>query len=312
MALDHYVSQVHLKNFYDISLGDRMHAIKKVTGAYFKCNAYSQCRIDDHSTTTYLKEPRAIEDFLKNIEPKYNTATEKLYCGKIDQECIHTIVGFIAFISCCTPASIRLAKFAFHTLSSLQLKTLEKLDLLPKVLEIFGDVKLTQLLDDNLVKINIDGKYPQAVGISTIYERMSVWGNSRWEIIINNYDDSPFFTSDNPLVIEHIYEGAFNRIIPLTPMLAVRLCYVAPTIQMPYNSNYDDFTCSRYEASRNEILNINKLIVQCAEDIVYFSNNLSWVANFIGKHATSKLEAVSNVVKLSSNDIVEIYLKITK
>jgi hypothetical protein len=54
MALDHYVSQVHLRSFYSPALGERLYAIRKSNGKAFTPNSESVCRIDDGSTNAYL------------------------------------------------------------------------------------------------------------------------------------------------------------------------------------------------------------------------------------------------------------------
>ena len=78
MPLDHYVPQVHLRNFYSPTLGSLMYAIRKSDLKSFTPNAQSVCRIEDGSTNLYLREDRAIEEFLRGIEPKYNPALAKL------------------------------------------------------------------------------------------------------------------------------------------------------------------------------------------------------------------------------------------
>src|SRR5713226_7428829 len=88
MPLDHYVSQVHLKNFYSPALEEQMYAIRKSDLKRFCCGSRSVCRIEDGSTNAYLKEDRIIEKFLLDVEPKYNASVAKLRDGKIDQECI--------------------------------------------------------------------------------------------------------------------------------------------------------------------------------------------------------------------------------
>src|SRR5829696_2258688 len=101
MALDHYISQVHLKQFYSPALGELMYATKKSDLKSFRCNSKSVCRIEENSTNAYLLQDRAIEDFLLSVEPKYNSSLAKLRSGEIDGECIAAISGFVAFVSCC-------------------------------------------------------------------------------------------------------------------------------------------------------------------------------------------------------------------
>jgi hypothetical protein len=108
MPLDHYVSQVYLKNFYSPKLGGLMHAIRKSDLKSFTPNAQSICRIEDGSTNSYLREDRVVEEFLKGIEPKYNRALEKLTAANIDPECIYTIAGFVAYVLVCSPAGMRI------------------------------------------------------------------------------------------------------------------------------------------------------------------------------------------------------------
>ena len=88
MALDHYVSQVHLRNFYSPTLGERMHAVRKSDSKSFTPNAESVCRIEQGSSNAYLTHDRLIEELLTGIEPKYNAAAKKLAAGEIDPECI--------------------------------------------------------------------------------------------------------------------------------------------------------------------------------------------------------------------------------
>jgi hypothetical protein len=72
MALDHYVFQVHLKRFYSPALGELMYATKTSDLKTFTPRSQAVCRTDEGNTNDFLTEPRAIEEFLKTIESKYN------------------------------------------------------------------------------------------------------------------------------------------------------------------------------------------------------------------------------------------------
>src|ERR1035441_5390777 len=108
MPLDHYVSQVHLKQFFSPALGSRLYATKKSDMKSFQCHSRDVCRIEDGSTNAYLTDERAIEDFLRGIEPNYDTSITKLRQGAIDQECIAVIAGFAAYVTSCAPAAMRI------------------------------------------------------------------------------------------------------------------------------------------------------------------------------------------------------------
>ena len=69
--LDHYVPQVHIRRFYSPALGERLYAIRKSDLKAFTPNSKGVCGVHDGSTSPYLVEDRAIEDFLQTIEPGY-------------------------------------------------------------------------------------------------------------------------------------------------------------------------------------------------------------------------------------------------
>src|SRR6266480_1785572 len=135
MALDHYVSQVHLRNFYSPALGSRMYAIRKSDLKSFECRSRDVCRIEDGSTNSYLIHDRAIEDFLRDVEPKYNASVAKLRTGKIDQECIYVVAGFVSFITSCTPAAMRIHSEPLKRLVETEAAVLDRNGMLPKAPE---------------------------------------------------------------------------------------------------------------------------------------------------------------------------------
>jgi hypothetical protein len=131
MALDHYVSQVHLRKFYSPALGNRLYAIRKSDVKAFTPRSEDVCRIMDGSTNAYLREGRAIEDFLKTIEPNYNAALDKLIAGEIDDTCIYTIAGFVAYVISCSPAGMRIGSGPLKSTVETTAAMLEAQGLLP-------------------------------------------------------------------------------------------------------------------------------------------------------------------------------------
>jgi hypothetical protein len=85
-----------------------MYAIRKSDLKRFTPNAQAVCRIDEGNTNEYLVEPRAIEEFLKTVEGRYNRAVSALEAAKPDQEAIYVIAGFVSYLLTCSPAAIRI------------------------------------------------------------------------------------------------------------------------------------------------------------------------------------------------------------
>jgi Protein of unknown function (DUF4238) len=285
MPLDHYVPQVHLRKFYSPVLGNRMYAIRKSDLKVFTPRSEDVCRIMDGSTNAYLREDRAIEDFLKTIEPNYNVALDKLIVGEIDNTCIYTIAGFVAYVISCSPAGMRIGSGPLKSTVETTAVMMEAKGLLPPPPPQLGDTTLTELLRDGAVNVTIDPKYPQAIGISLILELTALFGNFKWEILHNDFDDSPFFTSDFAAAIEKTNDPRIlNRIVPLAPNLALQITPELTIDKGRLNFSFTNFGYRCRKVGRKELVKLNCLIVRCAEDSVFYRDEHPWVRPFVTKN----------------------------
>jgi len=291
MALDHYIPQVHLRNFYSPTLGNLMYAIRKSDLKSFTPDARSVCRIEDGSTNSYLREDRAIEEFLKGIEPKYNAAVANLRAGSFDRQPLYVIAGFTAYVFTCSPGGMRVFSRPLKVACEDAFRILDSANRLPSVPPELGGEGLTALMDSGEAFVAVDPKYSQAVSIASILENTIAFANSRWDILRNPFDRSPFFTSDFPVAIERTGDArVLNKILPLAPDLAVRIC---PDLSQ--GRKRDDFSFSQFRGAvrklrRSEVVGINRLIVRCAETTVFFRDDHEWVPGFVKKNAGFRVE----------------------
>lgn len=160
MPLDYFIPQVHLRNFYSADDKGRLVAVKKDDLKTFHPWSEDVCRRPDGSTNLYLHEPRAIEEFLKRIEPNYNAALDALRNRAIGVEHVYVIAGFVAYIVSCSPTAMRMNTPHIAATVRSATELLDAQGLIPPVPEAFGNRGLTELLDDGSVKITIDEKYP--------------------------------------------------------------------------------------------------------------------------------------------------------
>lgn len=296
MPLDHYIPQVHLRNFYSPVLGDRMYATRKSDLKSFTQNSKNVCRINDGSTNAYLKEDRSIEEFLKTIEPEYNGALAKLIEDNIDEQCIYTISGFVAYVVSCSPAGMRIQSGPLESSVETMAAIMDARGLIPppprelKELGLGGD-SLVELLGTGAVKVKVDPKFPQAIGISSIHRSLAIFRSFRWDILLNDFKDSPFFASDFPAAIEETTDPRIiNRIVPLAPNLAIR---IRPDLTIDNDLadfSFANFRCRRRSISHKEVEEINRLIVRCAEDTVFYRDDSAWVQRFIAKNRHYRVE----------------------
>jgi len=292
MPLDHYVSQVHLKNFYSPKRKCLMSAIRKNDLKSFPTNSDSVCRIESGSTNRYLQDVRAIESFLKGIEPKYNTAIRKLAENQIDAECIYVVAGFVAYVLTCSPAGMRIKSEYLKSMVEEVAQMAEKQELFSASPPELAGESLTQLIKDGKIDIAIDSKYPQAIGINSILSVTNMFGNSTWEVLTNPYSDSPFFTSDFPVTIEETDDPRIrNRVIPLSPSLALR---IRPDPNFEENQRNFSFSNFRYhikKINRTQVTNINRLVVRCAESMVFYRDDCEWIPRFVKKNALFRIKS---------------------
>ena len=290
-----------------------MYAIRKSDLKLFTPNAESVCRIEDGSTNFYLREDRIIEEFLKRIEPGYNAALTNLMKAKIDQESIFVIAGFVAYVSTCSPAAMRIYSASLKAVAEHTAIFLDSKGSLPLPPLELGGKNLTELLQSGEIQVNIDPKYPQAFGIASILSHTITYGNYNWDILINPFEDSPFFTSDFPIAIERAHNTHIsNKIIPLAPYIAIRIRPNLSYDRKNPNYSFSDFKYTIRKLNRSEVVKINRLIVRCAETIVFFRDNFNWVLNFVKKNSGFRIETITGNLPYEKGSILWATQEISK
>ncbi len=297
MPLDHYVSQVHLRHFCHPDSEGQLHAIRKSNLKYFPPKPKDVCRIEDGSTNAYLKNDRAIEEFLKGVEPKYNASLAKLRDCKMDSGSIFPIAGFVAYVASCAPAAMRIHSEPLRKVVEDTGNILDKQHKIPKAPEALGNKSYSELIEDGTVQIEIDRKYPQALGIASITTRTSLFGNAQWEVLKNEHTDSPFFTSDFPVAIEVGDDPlVVNQIVPLAPDLALRIIPNKDLARAKPDLFFPQFSCLYQTLDRQDVLKLNRLIVRCAEDAVFYKDERDWISDFITKNRHYRIETITRSI----------------
>jgi Protein of unknown function (DUF4238) len=300
MPLDHYVSQVHLRQFYSPALGGKqMHGFRKRDGHVFPCSSKDVCRVADGSTNEYLLKDRIIEEYLKTIEPNYNAAIAELRTGRPNLDTVYVIAGFAAYVTSCSPAAMRLHAGPLRSTVEATGKILDASGEIPRAPESLGGKSYTELIESGIIKTTIDEKYPQALGINGIMDRVNIWGNSAWDILINEHaGDSPFFTTDFASGIElSDDQRIINRLVPLAPDLALRIRPDLDARDLSKDTTFKAFRCRLQTPSRKEVRAINQNIARCGEELVFFRDNHDWVEGFLNKHRSFRVEPVTTEIK---------------
>ncbi|MEP7351428.1 MAG: DUF4238 domain-containing protein [Sphingorhabdus sp.] len=291
MPLDHYVSQVHLRKFYAADANFRKtYGYRKSDGAEFPCGSEDVCRMEEGSTNQFLTEPRFIEDFLRKVEPAYDSACDSITARQFTFDDILVIAGFASFVICCSPTAMRLGAKKLEMLTHTQVELMEQAGLLDPPPAELGGKSATELIQNGALQIEIDQKYPQAMGISNVVNLSNSMASFHWEILLNPKSDKfPFLSSDFPAAIERPnLRVPANRIVPLRPDLAVRIIpQIRPAGRPDMNS---DFLYKIRQISPSEVRQINVILVQSAEDLVFAPVKAKWVTQLVKKNAKFRIE----------------------
>jgi hypothetical protein len=301
MPLDHYVSQVHLRKFLAPDLGNRLFAMSKATLKRFTPAPKDVCRIDEGSTNQYLGEPRAVEEFLKIIEPKYNSAIDSFLASDVHDESVMTIAGFVAYVYSCSPTGMRISSVPLRASVEATAELLDRQGKLPPIPEELGASTVKELFDRQKVRVEVDPKFPQAMGISQILHLAAQLGNFSWEVLLNNESSSPFFTSDFPIALQPSSDPRImNKIVPLTPTLAIR---ILPAFES--ETTEPDFSFSRFRyrtcaLRHNDVRKINELLVRSAEDFVFYCRDRFWTSRFIERNRHFRIDSTTDRIPTPS------------
>jgi Protein of unknown function (DUF4238) len=278
-----------------------MYAIRKSDMKAFETRANDVCRIEEGSTNAYLRQDRAVEEFLLEVEPRYNRSIELLRHNACDKEAIVAIAGFVAYVLACSPASMRFCSDPLRASVQSTADLLDQNGELPASPEALGGKTLSELLSAKKIVLKIDPKFPQALGINSILSWTSIFGNSPWEILTNQHNGGNFFTSDFPIGFELGDDPRIvNKIVPLAPDLAIR---VRPDMRLsgaPLDLDFKGFRTRLRILKHQEIIDINRLLVRCAEDLVFYKNDEIWIRNFISKNRFFRIEGITQRIPIGT------------
>jgi Protein of unknown function (DUF4238) len=275
LALDHYISQVHLKQFLRQSDSKLLIAVRKSDLTVFPPRPKDVCRVEDGSTNQYLTENRAVEEFLREIEPAYEPCLARLKNGEFDWECRQVFGGFLAYIQTYTPAALRMFDPMTRTLLTRTIKIFEKSgDLLPLDCPEIPDwhgKHMSQLTDEGKVRLNIDLKMPQAMATTQLLKIRQSLASSDVTILTPT-GNGRFLTSDFPSVILTHHQNKFaQRFLPISPKFGL-IFHTQTSIE-----ERDQINHSFVKIGAQKLQGINDEIIKAAENLVFSTHNYPWL-----------------------------------
>lgn len=159
------------------------------------------------------------------------------------------------------------------------------------------------LLDDleNQVSIEIDPKYPQAVGTTVMNDVAETLYNSPWMRIFNK-TGTPFLTSDNPACMWYPKPSDLGILyLPLSPTVAV---LIKPKINSP--EPFDHSTDEAGEAKPSFVPEMNEHVIKCASNLVISHERSETTRDVVSKLRGWRYDCVSHRVPMGTGFFLSI------
>ena len=259
MAKDHYVARTYLKQFSLDAKEGFVNVIRKKNLERLEAIPVgSICYEKNGSDNQYFPDnPRVVEDYLKLYEPRWFECVQKVSQGTYTDETKSLMAGYLAYLRICTPTAMRLGSEGYadivkHVYDKLEEKEYSNPD------SKYRDV-IETIREHGGTKIEVDKKYPTAIGITNLINIQSVIVRSPW-IVFKNETNTPFVTSDNPVCLQYHDTGFADFYCPITPWLAI----VIHPLRVNEEAGPDHIGSFKPEG----VEKMNKLVVQSAEDLV--------------------------------------------
>jgi len=265
MEQDHALAQSYLKHFGDASKGGMLNTYRKADGTVFACWPKDVCREWDADINSMLSESGLLGDFRTLFEPSWNLSVGTILGGDVVAQDKLAVSGYIANLVACTPTWKRIGAKMSNEQE-------------PQTGPSFNKAIYTrQLIDCAITTYGAD-----------------------WRII-ENPTDQPFVCSDNPLA--YWERGPMVqptiRYVPITPRLCLEISYDGRKISRT-RLTPDDVraifekaptgTVERVRYNKAGARFINRVVAQCAEDVVFSSVALSGIEEYVKKYARWRIE----------------------
>ena len=306
MANDHFVARTYLKHFGDPTRGGILHGYQKSTGRNFPCWPPDVCREWEGDLNPLLIEPALLGDFRKLFEPRWDAAVEALKSRTLGAEDRFAISGYFANLMVCTPAWRRVATTMYNDhaksflIFSKQMK--EKHGGNPDL-----PVEAIEMLERGEIGLDHDPNYIKAVITRQLMDFAWLTYHSDW-MIIGNATGFPFITCDNPVAVRQSGDlrVPMTRYLSITPGLCISVAYDRARRLPPIDASMPPMgrvKCA--QATPQGAKSINRLIVQCAEELVISSGHSAGIKSLVRNCARFRVDA--EFVRLPSDEPDAVY-----
>jgi hypothetical protein len=282
-----------------------LHAYRKSDGKYFLCRTKDVCHEWDGDLNPLLVKNDLLGDFRKIFEPQWNASIETLLSKTLSPTDMFAVAGYFANLMVCTPTWRRIGVTMYndHAKSFLifSKEMQEKHGGNPDL-----PVDAIEMLERGEIVLEHDPNYIKAKATQGLLNFAWMTYHQDWTII-KNTTPHPFITSDNPVAIHQSTNFAepMSRYLPITPALCLSVRYDRTNLP-PLNPAMPPKGAVKWANVTSQGAKfINKLVAQCAEDLVFSSAQSAGIESLVKNCANFRVEA--DFVRLPTNKPDAVY-----
>ncbi len=299
MAKDHYVAQTYLKHFIDPNLKTLLHVPRKGDLKYFTPRTEDICREEGWNTNPYFENQRAVEDYLRVVEPKWNRGAGDINELLKYEEVKYFMAGYIAVMAGCSPTSVRTSSESMSDVVAAS-ATIMARQIQAHPERFPGVTPLPQETVDRVLEAgivaNVDPKHSHARMIQLLVDLQWHFYKSPW-LVLNNRTDSPFLTSDFPVGFYYPkpHSQLPYRYVPISPRSAIliKLSLDDDDRHHPREdiTQYPSTTVDIADVKHDFVRLLNVLTVRGAESLVISNRGADWIANLVKKNKDWRMDS---------------------
>lgn len=303
MSRDHFIAQTYLRRFGDESKGFLMHAYRKSDGADFPCHPADVCFEWDGDLNSFMSHPEVLGDYRQIFEPHWHASVGTLLSKTFSPKEKFNISGYFANLMVCTPAWRRVAGSLYDhhakAFLSFSKEMQEKHGGNPEL-----PADAIEMLEKGELELTHDPDFIKATVTRPLLDFAWLTYHQDWEII-KNRTVYPFITSDNPVAI---YgggpTGTITRYLPIAPNLCLSVKYerlkvpqFGPDVPPKGNINW-------FDATTDAVKTINKLVAQCAEELVFSTRFSAGIKNLVRNNSRFRVDQQFMVLPADEPDAI--------
>jgi hypothetical protein len=93
-------------------------------------------------------------------------------------------------------------------------------------------------------------------------------------------------------------------VVPLATDLAIRIIPDPKRARETPDLTFSNLTYMRRGQKRQAVIAVNRTVIQCAEEMVFFRDDYEWVQRFIAKNRLYRLESVNKKVRMRGVEVL--------